>query len=71
MSTRGRLIENRLRRRVLALIVADKILKGTKPGDIPIERPSHFIFVVNLKIAKALGITIPPTVMVQATRVIE
>ena len=68
MSTRGRLIENRLRRRVL---VADKILMGTKPGDIPIERPSHFIVVVNLKIAKALGITIPPTVMVQATRVIE
>jgi putative ABC transport system substrate-binding protein len=45
--------------------------KGTKAGDIPIERPSHFTFTVNLRIAKALGITIPPAVMVQATRVVE
>ena len=52
-------------------MMADKIFKGARAGDIPIERPSHFIFVVNLKIAKSLGITIPPAVMVQATRVIE
>ena len=54
-----------------AAMMAVKIFKGAKPADIPIEQPTHFIFVVNLKIAKALGITIPPAMMVQATRVIE
>ena len=54
-----------------AAYYVDRVLKGTKPGDLPIERASTFELVVNLKTAKALGISIPPTIMVQATRVIE
>ena len=49
----------------------DRILRGAKPGELPIERASTFEFVVNLKTAKALGITLPPTIMVQATRGIQ
>ena len=54
-----------------AAMMAVKIFKGTKPADIPIEQPTNFQLTVNLKTAKALGITIPTTIMVQATRVIE
>ena len=50
---------------------ADKIFKGAKPGDIPIEQPTRFDFVLNMKTAKALGLRIQGSILVQATRVIE
>jgi putative ABC transport system substrate-binding protein len=67
MSYTGNRAENFRR----AALMVDKILKGAKPADLPVEQPTQFEFIINLKTAKQIGLTIPPNVLARADRVIR